>query len=685
MKLETLESLLRTLDTPTHELTVDYASLVRRINLTNLPSAVDDSILLQMRACTKLERLTIGGCSKLTDLSLVPLLQNNHEILSIDMTNLENLSDNTLITLAQNCPKLQGLYASGCKHFTDDSINALAANCPYLKRMKLSGCHLLTDSAIRNLIASCPLLVELDLTGCWFMLDETAQLAFTNLPQLREYRLSLNVNITDHTILGLPLKASYDKLRIMDLSGCLLVTDEGIGRLVSVAPRLRNVVLAKCYNITDRGLGHLAKLGRNLHYVHLGHCNNITNVGVTTLVRACNRIQYIDVACCNQLQDQAVKEIAQLPKLRRVGLVKCQSISDMGIHAFTQRGSQENTLERIHLSYCSNITVNAITSLVNSCPRLTHLSLTGIAAFMREDLLRFCREPPPEFTQHQQQVFCVFSGQGVRKLRDQLNIIASERRFQHQRMVEQYMAGHLETHQILAAAANATVQAFLPDIADNVTTGDAAPQRTQQQGQQQQQQQQQPRVYMPNFYRIFDIPEPDIHFQPQGPVQPNPALENINHDQLPLPIPIPAFHIQARPANHPPNYGELAEERIAIDPIHLAHLRHLRILQEQQHQLALQASARGNGFPNTEIRVQFQHADVNGNPIHFTHHVSNNIAIPTDGVRVQQTVVSEGTNIAEGAQASGSARQYSVSFPTNAIAGVSPSPPSRSANTEYNM
>lgn len=59
--------------------------------------------------------------------------------------------------------------------------------------------------------------------------------------------------------------------------------------------------------------------------------------------------------------------------------------------------------------------------MLNSCPRLTHLSLTGVQEFLRENLTAFCREAPPEFTQQQRDVFCVFSGDGVNRLRDHLN------------------------------------------------------------------------------------------------------------------------------------------------------------------------------------------------------------------------------------------------------------------------
>ena len=52
---------------------------------------------------------------------------------------------------------------------------------------------------------------------------------------------------------------------------------------------------------------------------------------------------------------------------------------------------------------------------------MTHLSLTGVQAFLRDDLTVFCREAPAEFNDHQREVFCVFSGNGVSRLREYLN------------------------------------------------------------------------------------------------------------------------------------------------------------------------------------------------------------------------------------------------------------------------
>jgi hypothetical protein len=72
------------------------------------------------------------------------------------------------------------------------------------------------------------------------------------------------------------------------------------------------------------------------------------------------------------------------------------------------------------------LNLQAIHELLQYCPRLTHLSLTGVQTFLREDLTRFCRPAPSEFTAPQRDVFCVFSGEGVSRLREYLQRLAED-------------------------------------------------------------------------------------------------------------------------------------------------------------------------------------------------------------------------------------------------------------------
>lgn len=283
---------------------------------------------------------------------------------------------------------------------------------------------------------NCRSILEIDLADCRTLEDDAVTALINEGHQLRELRLAHCTRITDNAFLNLPQDITFESLRILDLTDCGELQDAGVQKIVQAAPRLRNLVLAKCRQITDRAVMAITKLSKNLHYVHLGHCQRITDVGVQQLVKLCNRIRYIDLACCSNLTDTSVQQLATLPKLKRIGLVKCGNITDRSIyalakpkHPYQASSSAPSSLERVHLSYCTLLSLGGIHALLNNCPKLTHLSLTGVQAFLREDLLAFCREAPPEFNDHQRDVFCVFSGDGVKRLRKHLNDDAAHQQF----------------------------------------------------------------------------------------------------------------------------------------------------------------------------------------------------------------------------------------------------------------
>ena len=211
-------------------------------------------------------------------------------------------------------------------------------------------------------------MLEIDLHNC----RQVTNISITNLmshgPQLRELRIGHCNLITDTAFLELPKNLSFESLRILDLTACTRLRDQAVEKIIETSPRLRNLVLAKCKEITDQSVLAITKLGKNLHYIHLGHCAQITDGSVAQLVKLCNRIRYIDLACCHLLTDKSVKQLATLPKLRRIGLVKCQQITDGSIYALAKqtidpraKPQLPSLLERVHLSYCTNLTLHVWT------------------------------------------------------------------------------------------------------------------------------------------------------------------------------------------------------------------------------------------------------------------------------------------------------------------------------------
>ncbi|KAM3586663.1 SCF ubiquitin ligase complex subunit [Umbelopsis sp. WA50703] len=413
-----------------------YPSMIRRLNLSNLSEDIDDAVISCLAACNRLERITLAGCTRLTDNGILSLLQHSvgQNLISVDLSDMINVTDTTIFAIAEKCPKLQGLNLSMCKdsqdpsdsvQIHDESIIRIAERCPSLRRIKLSNCVHLTDRSAIALATHCRVLLEIDLMNCKLITNAALVAIFRHCSELREFRINQCKNITDtaftQSVLASKPAGVFHQLRILDLTSVSTITDQSVAVIVEAAPKIRNLILNKCENITDESVFSICKLGRHLHYLHLGHCDKLTDRSIIQLAHHCMRIRYLDLACCVQLTDRAVMELAILPKLKRIGLVKCHNITDDAIFSLTNLSRMTNSLERVHLSYCVKLTEQSITHLVSTCQRLTHLSLTGVPPFLRRDFQHFCRPPPRDFNAQQRSMFCVFSGKGVRDLRAYFN------------------------------------------------------------------------------------------------------------------------------------------------------------------------------------------------------------------------------------------------------------------------
>ncbi|EGN93032.1 hypothetical protein SERLA73DRAFT_98359 [Serpula lacrymans var. lacrymans S7.3] len=439
-RLSTLVKMMRVLSRG--DQTFTYAHFIRRLNFLFLGADLTDALFSRLAQCDRLERLTLVNCGSISDDALARVLPCLPNLVAIDLTGVSEASDKVIVGLASAAKRLQGINLSGCRKVTNVGVFALAANCPLLRRVKLSGVEGVTDEPVSELAKSCPLLLEIDLNNCKLITDASVRDLWIHSTHMREMRLSQCVELTDaafpaplkseasnaprinsfppsmtrysEELPPLVLNRSLDHLRMLDLTACSLLTDDAIEGIISHAPKIRNLVLSKCGQLSDRTVENICLLGKHLHYLHLGHAINITDRSIKTLARCCTRLRYVDFANCVLLTDMSVFELSSLPKLRRIGLVRVNNLTDEAIYALADR---HGTLERIHLSYCDQISVMAIHFLLQKLHKLTHLSLTGIPSFRKTELQQFCRQPPQEFNMSQRAAFCVYSGSGVARLR----------------------------------------------------------------------------------------------------------------------------------------------------------------------------------------------------------------------------------------------------------------------------
>jgi F-box and leucine-rich repeat protein GRR1 len=93
---------------------------------------------------------------------------------------------------------------------------------------------------------------------------------------------------------------------------------------------------------------------------------------------------------CRRLTDMSVLELGGLEGLNKLNIVRLK-VTDNAILFLAEHTP---SLERLHLSYCDRLTLDAIHIMINKLTRLQHLSATGIPALKSEYIQRYSDLPP---------------------------------------------------------------------------------------------------------------------------------------------------------------------------------------------------------------------------------------------------------------------------------------------------
>ncbi|KAJ7507979.1 hypothetical protein B0H11DRAFT_153700 [Mycena galericulata] len=383
----------------------------------------------------------------ITDDDLATVLAECPHLETVVLSAVPSTTDRTIVLLAENASNLQGIDLSGCQQVTDVGVFELAAKSLPLQWIQLNGLVGLTDPSITALVKTCSRLVELELTDLPLLSAISVRDIFVFSRKLRTLRLARCPLLTDKafpavsvsrssTPVAYPngyekplpprpttwldelppliLRHTADNLRILDLSFISGLTDAAIEGIVSHAPKIQHLRLSGCKLLTDRALESICKLGDHLDVLMLAHVANITDRGVVKLARACTNLRCVDVGFCRLLTDMSVFCLAELQGIRRLSLVRVHKMTDIALFALAEHALD---LERLNLSYCDRLTLEAVHLLVKRLVRLQHLSATGIPSFKRKGVHRFSDPPPTDYDADQQAAYHVFSGDGVSGLR----------------------------------------------------------------------------------------------------------------------------------------------------------------------------------------------------------------------------------------------------------------------------
>ncbi|EPY53848.1 F-box protein Pof2 [Schizosaccharomyces cryophilus OY26] len=396
----------------------NYCMHSRKLNLSYVSNFVTDGHLSLLSGARNLLRINLSGCTRLTDDMISSILLNNLDILVLDLSGIPKLSTKTMLDALPKLKKLKALSLSRCALLDDSQLKETLVQCKHLKKLKLNDCTSLTEKSLQTL-SEYGDLIELDISGCRNMKDPSVLIkALMKQKNLKELNMSGCFYLTDFMdYYTSPSK--FCSLRSLNLTGLSELSDNHVLKLCECFPRLQTLYLTKCIQLTDTALAGISNLKTYLTSLHLGHCYEVTDLGIISVLKSCKNLAYVDFGGCFRLTDSSVAEIAKLPRLQRVGLVKCIFLTDISIIHLSNCSSK--FLERIHLSYCTGLTPKSISYLMLNCKNLKHLSVTGISSILCTELRAFSRPIPKEINPSQVPIFCAFTREEIDLFRNYIN------------------------------------------------------------------------------------------------------------------------------------------------------------------------------------------------------------------------------------------------------------------------
>ena len=320
------------------------------VNLFDFRVAVQGQVVenLSARCGDFLRRLTLKGCRSVSDNSMQTFSKNCQNLEEIILDDCKQLTDETCKSLAKYCKRLTHLNVASC-NITDTSLEAIGEGCKRLKHINISNCNRIRPPGIESLAKNCTELISFISTAC-----------------------------SESTINDDSLKAlgqHCHKLRMINLNGCLAVTDVGVRHLAENCPQLFYCCLSKCFQLTDQSLISLGQGCPQLRTLGLNGCHQLTDHGFQALTKQCKLLQDLDLEDCSLITDQTLFCLTNnCHNLKRLALSHCGNITDEGIKFIGSSQKCAESIQYLELDNCTRLTDTAIDHLI-SCKQLKRLDI----------------------------------------------------------------------------------------------------------------------------------------------------------------------------------------------------------------------------------------------------------------------------------------------------------------------
>lgn len=121
-----------------------YCSSLRYLSLMRC-AVTDAGIKVIGKGCSNLRYLNVRGCAGVSDVGVIHIAQNCLKLRSLDVGKCD-ITNNSLSALGINCPQLKRLSIKGCSKLTDMGIRAVVAQCCFLRHLNVEDCSITVDT-----------------------------------------------------------------------------------------------------------------------------------------------------------------------------------------------------------------------------------------------------------------------------------------------------------------------------------------------------------------------------------------------------------------------------------------------------------------------------------------------------------------------------------------------------------
>lgn len=251
-----------------------------------------------------------------------------------------------------------------------------SAGLPCLTCLSLKGAYRLSDVGLRSFVQMAPLLSSVDLSQCSLLSEAGINTLADSLASvIKELRLDSCQQLEPFKIL--PALKKMHKLEVLSLAGIPRVTDEFVSELLSyLGCDLKELSVADCGKLTDGALEAISAVCCALNNLILDNLSLLTDTALGHLANGCRSLQTLSLKRCS-FSDEAVAAFigASGNCLSDLSLNNVKEVANHTVLALVS--NTHDTLSRLDVSWCRNLTDEALGLLADSCSLLRELILFG--------------------------------------------------------------------------------------------------------------------------------------------------------------------------------------------------------------------------------------------------------------------------------------------------------------------